>query len=67
MAYFAKLNSQSVVEQVVAVGDEMLLDNGVESEAKGIEFLHTIYNDTTAIWVKSSYNTHGGVHYGEDG
>jgi hypothetical protein len=62
MAYFAKLNAQNIVEQVVAVGDEMLLDNGAESEAKGIEFLRTLYNEPNAVWVQTSYNSRGGRH-----
>jgi len=62
MAYFAKLNSQNIVEQVVSVGNEMLLDNGIESEAKGIEFLRALYNEPNAVWVQTSYNSRGGMH-----
>jgi len=62
MAYFAKLNSLNIVEQVVSVNDTELLDNGVESENKGVEFLRTLFNEPTAVWIQTSYNTHGGVH-----
>ena len=36
MAYFARLNSNNIVEQVISVHNNELLDNGIESEAKGI-------------------------------
>jgi hypothetical protein len=62
MAYFAKINSQGVVERVECVNNEDILDNDVESEEKGIEFLRTVFNDPDAVWVQTSYNTHGGVH-----
>jgi hypothetical protein len=60
MASFAKLNSQNIVEAVVIVADDVILDNGVESEDKGIEFLRTLYNEPNAIWLQTSYNTFGG-------
>jgi len=62
MASFAKLNLENIVEQVISVHNNELLDNGIESEIKGIEFLKTLYNEPNAIWKQSSYNTNGGVH-----
>jgi len=62
MASFAKLNSENIVIQVESVHNNELLDNGVESEEKGIQFLKTLYNEPNAIWKQTSYNTHGGVH-----
>jgi hypothetical protein len=62
MASFAKLNSENIVEQVLSVHNNELLDNGVESETKGITFLKTLYNEPNAVWKQTSYNTHGGVH-----
>jgi hypothetical protein len=38
MAHFAKLNENNVVTEVIVVDDNELLDNGVESEAKGIAY-----------------------------
>ena len=35
---FAKLNSNNIVEQVISIHNNELLDNGVESEEKGITF-----------------------------
>ena len=63
MAYFSKLDDNNVVIQVVSVNNSVLLDeNNVEQESKGIEFLHNLYKDSTAVWKQTSYNTHGGVH-----
>ena len=61
MASFAKLNSENIVEQVLSVHNNELLDNGVESETKGITFLKILYGEDTN-WKQTSYNTHGGVH-----
>ena len=39
MAHFAKLDNDNVVLEVHCVHNNELMDNGVESEANGIEFL----------------------------
>ena len=61
MASFAKLNSENIVEQVISVHNNELLDNGIESEAKGISFCKFLYGQDT-IWKQTSYNTTGGIH-----
>ena len=61
MASFAKLNLENIVEQVLSVHNNELLDNGVESETKGITFLKNLYGEDTN-WKQTSYNTHGGIH-----
>ena len=67
MAYFAKLNLSNIVEQVLAVENNELLINGIESEQKGIDFLKSIFGQDT-IWKKTSYNTHkGNYHFEVDG
>ena len=54
MAHFAKL-SDGVVTDIVVINNSELMVNGVESEAKGVEFLTSIFGaDTT--WVQTSYN-----------
>lgn len=54
MAHFAKLDANNVVEQVIVVNNNELLDeNGNESEAKGIEFCQSHFGGT---WVQTSYN-----------
>jgi len=63
MASFAKLNSENIVITVVSVVNEVLKDsNGIEQETIGIQFLRTLYNEPSAIWKQTSYNTVGGVH-----
>jgi len=61
MASFAKLNSENIVEQVISVHNNELLDNGIESEAKGIQFCKSLFGQDTN-WKQSSYNTIGNVH-----
>jgi len=63
MASFAKLNSENIVITIESVVNDVLKDsNGIEQEQLGIDFLKTLYNEPDAIWKKTSYNTHGGVH-----
>jgi hypothetical protein len=63
MASFAKLNSNNIVERVESIVNEVIKDsNGVEQEFIGIEFLKKLYNEPSAVWKQSSYNTYGGVH-----
>ena len=65
MASFAKLNSENKVIQVVSVHNNELLENGVESEEKGIQFLKKLFGQNTN-WKQTSYNTKGGKHYLSD-
>ena len=53
MAHFAQLDENNVVTQVIVVANEELLDNGVESEAKGIEFCKKLLGGN---WKQTSYN-----------
>ncbi len=53
MAHFARLDENNVVTEVIVVHNNELLDNGVESEAKGIAFCQNIYG---GIWKQTSYN-----------
>jgi hypothetical protein len=55
MAHFAKLNNDNVVEQVIVINNDILLDNGVESEQKGIDFCKSLYGQETN-WKQTSYN-----------
>jgi hypothetical protein len=66
MAHFAKLNSENVIEQLLTVNNNELLDNGVESEQKGIDFLKSIFGQDTN-WKQVSYNTKAGKHYDSKG
>jgi hypothetical protein len=54
MAHFAQLDQNNVVLQVIVVHNNELLENGVESEAKGIAFCQTLFPGTN--WKQTSYN-----------
>ena len=54
MAHFVRLDQNSIVVQGIVVHNNELIDNGVESEAKGIAFCQSLFPDTT--WVQTSYN-----------
>lgn len=53
MAHFANIDENNIVTQVLVVGDDQ--------EHRGQDFLA---NDLGlgGTWIKTSYNTHGGVH-----
>lgn len=53
MAHFARLNENNIVEQVIVVSNNELLDNGVESEAKGVAFCQSLFGGN---WKQTSYN-----------
>jgi hypothetical protein len=54
MAHFAELDETNIVKQVIVVHNNELLDeNGNESEQKGIDFCVAHYGGT---WVQTSYN-----------
>lgn len=56
MAYFAQLNENNVVLQVVAVVNDVIKDeSGIEQEALGISFCKDLYGQDTN-WVQTSFN-----------
>ena len=55
MAHFAELDETNTVTRVIVVHNNELLDNGVESESKGIAFCQTLFGADTN-WVQTSYN-----------
>ena len=55
MAHFAKLDANNIVVDVNCLHNDELLDNGVESEAKGIEFL-TNWSGGYSNWKQTSHN-----------
>jgi len=55
MAYFAKLDENNVVLEVNVVNDNELLQDGVESEAKGIEFLVN-WSGEYPLWKQTSHD-----------
>ena len=61
MAHFAQIDGNNVVMQVIVVHNNELLDNGVESEAKGIAFCQSLFPGTT--WKQTSYNANVRKNY----
>jgi len=53
MAHFAQLDETNIVTQVIVVNNNELLDNGIESEDKGVAFCQSLLGGT---WVQTSYN-----------
>ena len=53
MAHFAQLDENNVVIQVIVVHNNELLDNGQESEEKGIAFCQSLFGGN---WKQTSYN-----------
>lgn len=53
MAHFAEIDSNNIVLRVIVVHNNELLDNGVESEAKGIAFCQSLFGGN---WKQTSYN-----------
>jgi hypothetical protein len=56
MAHFARLDENNIVQQVIVVNNEVILDNGVESEQKGIDFCKSLYGQDTN-WKQTSFNS----------
>jgi hypothetical protein len=56
MAYFAKLNSNNIVETVISINNSVIIDsNGIEQEQLGTDFINQLYN-TNDVWKQTSYN-----------
>jgi hypothetical protein len=61
MAHFAQLDENNVVLQVIVVNNNELMENGDESEAKGIAFCQMLFPGTN--WVQTSYNANFRQNY----
>ena len=56
MAYFAKLGTGNIIENVISINNSVITDaNGVEQEQLGIDFINKLYN-TRDVWKQTSYN-----------
>ena len=71
MAYFAKLGTGNIIEQVISINNAVITDaNGVEQEQLGNDFINKLYN-TRDVWKQTSYNNnirknYAGVGYTYD-
>lgn len=65
MAHFAQLDDNNIVTQVIVVHNNELLDeNGQESEAKGIAFCQSLLGGN---WIQTSYNGNFRKNYAGQG
>jgi hypothetical protein len=65
MAHFAEIGLNNTVLRVIVVHNNELLDeNGQESEAKGAEFCRGLFGGT---WVQTSYNGNIRKNYAGEG
>ena len=55
MAHFAKLNEENIVLAVHVVNNNVINENGVESEEIGIKFLSELHGHKK--WKQTSYNS----------
>jgi len=54
MAHFAELDENNIVQRVIVVHNNELLDeNGIELEQKGIDFCVNLFG---GCWIQTSYN-----------
>jgi hypothetical protein len=63
MAYFAKLGTGNIIEQVISINNSVITDaNGVEQEQLGVDFINKLYN-TRDVWKQTSYNNNFRKNY----
>jgi hypothetical protein len=71
MAYFAKLGTGNIVENVISINNSVITDsNGIEQEKLGVDFINKLYN-TRDVWKQTSYNrnfrkNYAGIGYNYD-
>ena len=53
MAHFAQLDENNVVTQVIVVNNDVVTENGVESEELGVQFCENVFGGR---WKQTSYN-----------
>ena len=54
MAHFAELDGTNIVLRVIVVDNSVIMVDGQESEAAGVEFLQSLFGPST--WRQTSYN-----------
>lgn len=65
MAHFAQINENNIVQQVIVVhNNELLDDNGIEQESKGIQFCQSLLGGN---WVQTSYSANFRKNYAGQG
>lgn len=64
MAHFVELDENNVVIRGIVVNNSELMDNGIESESKGIEFCENLLGGR---WIQTSYNRSFRKNYAGEG
>jgi hypothetical protein len=62
MAHFAELDQNNIVLRVIVVNNSDIMENGQESEAKGIAFCQSLFGPNTR-WAQTSYSGSFRVRY----
>lgn len=62
MAHFAQLDNNNTVINVIVVNNNDMLDNGQESEVKGIAFCQSLFGADT-LWRQTSYSANFRKNY----
>jgi hypothetical protein len=63
MAHFAQIDNNNIVINIIVVHNNELLDqNGVEQEQKGIDFCKSLFGQDTK-WIQTSYNSNFRKNY----
>jgi hypothetical protein len=71
MAYFAKLGTGNIIENIISINNSVITDsNGIEQEQLGVDFINKLYN-TRDVWKQTSYNNnfrknYAGIGYSYD-
>tara|TARA_Y100001951_G_scaffold24631_1_gene18994 strand:+ start:24 stop:410 length:387 start_codon:yes stop_codon:yes gene_type:complete len=71
MAHFAVIDSDNAVIRVHVLNNEVIMKDGEEDEATGVEFLQNLHNNTDTH-IQTSYNSnfrknYAGIGYTYDG
>lgn len=53
MAHFAKINNDGIVEQVIVVDNDKLMQDGIEKEENGINFIKNVLG-LDGEWIQTS-------------
>ena len=62
MAHFAELDENDIVLRIVVVANEDTAVDGVEDEAVGVAFCHSLFGPDTR-WAQTSYNNNMRARY----
>jgi hypothetical protein len=62
MAHFAKINLENKVIAVLYINDSDTMENNIENELVGQQYLEKHNNWPANMWIKTSYNTRYNQH-----